>query len=116
MTLDVLHSRYLEAQAFLGSRLDKSAPSNHREDSGKERSSVLVSASKPTQTRTAREDFQPQEPKLLISHRANRQTAEVQTAKLKCMTYTRSFKKTPQKATDCRSKAVKSTTAPLLHL
>lgn len=52
VTLDVLYSQYLGAQPFLGSHLDKSSPSGHCEDSGKEGSSVLVSPSKSRKGRT----------------------------------------------------------------
>lgn len=49
----VLYSQYLEPQSFLGSHLDKPAPSSHCEDSGQEGSSILVSASKSRKMRTA---------------------------------------------------------------
>lgn len=73
MTLDVLYSQYLEAQPFLGSHLDKSSPSGHCEDSGKERSSVLVSTSKSRQGRTAQCSLSATAAKkLLLSHRKRR--------------------------------------------
>lgn len=92
----ILYSQYLEPQSFLGSHLDKSAPSSHCEDSGKEGSSVLVSTNKWRKMRTVQYVFQPQQPKLLVSHRVNCYTAEVWATKLECMTDTHSFQKNPK--------------------
>lgn len=92
----VLYSQYPEPQSFLGSHLDKSAPSSHCEDSGKEGSSVLVSTNKWRKMRTAQYVFQPQQPQLLVSHRVSCYTAEVWATKLECMTDMHSVQKNPK--------------------